>query len=654
MATSHNAPYTLSMRFSNRWVARCLVLSAGLGLLGACADTEVGTSSPVDEDALSATAAQLVGTYARTNAKRATYDVFFTVELKAGGRFSGTIDSSCETAVQPCLRTEDGDWKVSTGRDGKSYLNMITDTDKRYSNSSNPTWSSWRLDSLAGSAGALMSMQGVGQTTPQPTLWRRTSGATATGGNDAGAPASIVSCSQLRCEGDAPGGSQHCDYNEPTLGAPLQPVCIGNAPLAQCTATVDPLRSLAISLPAFTSDPRATSSTGSWNVLRRFADMVPAGGNLGAFVSTWFASQGQEQNLNGHSSEPRDPAVLAPWLARWATNGAFDAAKFGAAWKLIAITYRPDLSTNAGLGEARMVYGLVDPDNSAGFRQGTLIFEYALPIPKLANGEPIEAGRARHLWGRRFARLSTLERGSTAYLNELEGLTRAFAGPNLQSAPVYTSEGQTRAVNGNPIAQVRTNELVFAGGNGSRAWQMREWRLVSQNGVATLRPVSVKENPADAFRQGTAPNQDELLGAIRDNQAAVLAMRWSVPEKFLGATSTALTWSPNWQGLSFPAANGRGPRTAMPESVRAAFIKNTCAGCHLGESGVRNVGTFYHVQPVNPDATGKRVFSTFVLEQDMPVRMSMLRGELCATTDRTEAELRAAQLLPDTASQRVH
>jgi hypothetical protein len=199
------------------------------------------------------------------------------------------------------------------------------------------------------------------------------------------------------------------------------------------------------------------------------------------FVLQWLQTWETDQFINGNKAAARSrirDLVINPWLL--ASGGQrLDLTK--APFKLLAIVNRMDLrrhddSVVETAGEGRFVFGLVNQDgtpvppiagvanNPGGF---ILIMEYELCATNKVQLQN---------WIQRWSMLGKFPVGSPQYNAQLEAVTRAFS--DKGRAP--------HKPNGNPINQVRSNELSLA-----EPWELREFTI--QGG--SLRPHGMAQSP---------------------------------------------------------------------------------------------------------------------------------------------------------------
>jgi hypothetical protein len=343
------------------------------------------------------------------------------------------------------------------------------------------------------------------------------------------------------------------------------------------------------------NDGRASNAATErpWSFRFLMEQMTPAGSDPPDFVAAWLAElERTNAAVNGFPVDARNVAALR---ALWPTspNGKLDLAQ--APFRLLAITNRVDLHATTN-GEARFVYGAVDPDGAG--RPMTVIFEFELPLADPRTRAPL--GRAD--WAARFHALGGLPFG-TAYDVALQAITDLFTLRN-------TSPGRP---GGSSIAQVRINEILMGG-----PWQMRELHLSTVGGVLGLRLAPTAGTPPDsAATNGTPPNL-QLLRYLAASRAALHGAYATLPGTLIGGQASE-TFS--WQlGL------------AADPGAQHSFAGQTCNGCHFSETSGLQIGGFYHVSPTadpGPDGTGR--LSNFMKLVEITRRIAFMQNVLTCT-----------------------
>jgi probable HAF family extracellular repeat protein len=347
---------------------------------------------------------------------------------------------------------------------------------------------------------------------------------------------------------------------------------------------IDPFRELFIVDPSVVLDVRASSAAnGPWSFRWLIEQMVPPGTDPSAFVEAWLRSL-RTTSLNGFALEDRAGVeeFLGGGPRAWprTSSGRLDLSR--APLRLLAIVNRIDLS-EYGNGEARFVFGLVDPSAGAPDRM-TVAFEYRLA--------PLGTANDLAEWARRWHELSEHPFGE-AYNAALEALTRAF-----------TSRGaDPSGVAGNALSQLRMNEAAFG-----ELWQLREWQLDRDARGVFLRPAELPQTPDQSLN-----GSEELARFLLEHDAEVRAGRHVIPLAMRGGASLQVgAWAFR-------------RHAAIDEPLRHAFARNTCNGCHSSETFSAN--GFFHVSPLGASSLatdGTERISPFVKETELPRRAAHL------------------------------
>lgn len=325
--------------------------------------------------------------------------------------------------------------------------------------------------------------------------------------------------------------------------------------------------------------PASVTGRGPWTFAHLMEQMVPATPSnpqlaqaaAADMVKRMFQTWAANSQVNGIPTTERSAiaAVGANWPVIPGTT-TLDLAR--APVRLLAIVNRTDLQNlNQGkAGEGRFVFGVMDP-TSGGAMSFTIIFEYVLPALTDADIRK---------WAAEWHALGTLDPATDAYKLKLEALTNRFT---LRGAA-------PSRVNGNAISQIRTNEI-----SSGLPWELREFHLVNEAGLPTLKPSVTVLSPANdpSTATGTTTtnfnNTATLKAYVDGQQAAILNEQHTVPDTFNSqpfATGASLNNGGFWK-------IGDANLTTRP-LVRHKFAVNTCNGCHSGaetSTGFLHVGT---------------------------------------------------------------
>jgi hypothetical protein len=313
------------------------------------------------------------------------------------------------------------------------------------------------------------------------------------------------------------------------------------------------------------------------------------------YVKNWLITWISTQIVNGDTVQARTQMtnqIVQPWLSKSknAGNPGGQLDMRFAPFKLTAITNRFDLRGSQRFtnptevcGEGRLMFCLIKSDCSQALPM-TVIFEYAINKPNVCD--------SLKSWAQQWFNLKDLTLGSSAYNAALQAITDQFTlcGTN-PAAPDQSS-----------LAQVRTNEITLS--PVPKVWELKEFHLDSLTG--NLIQATVAQTPADRYDSMTInPDVQRMVQYVNQNASAVIQGTNVVPAQisgfgFLGAASHIIgppTGIPNppkkpfhWDGT-----DSTNKKTFIKStSARSVFSRETCNGCHAGETQTG----FTHVDPV--------------------------------------------------------
>ncbi|MDY7231406.1 hypothetical protein [Hyalangium rubrum] len=350
-------------------------------------------------------------------------------------------------------------------------------------------------------------------------------------------------CVASTCGVACPVGHYDCDGN-PANGCESTYAC------GPASCTIDRSEELVITSLSVVEDMVRTPVGGPWHFEALMRAMA---GNQdpSTLVRQWLRTWATPQTING-LVVPARPQMLTKVLGPWedVSGGPSQPLNFAhAPFRLLAIVNRMDLrQPGVQAGEGRFVFGVLGPSGNP--LEFTVIFEYALPG---ATPEAIQ------LWARDWHELGQLGLSHPDFKMKLQALTDRFTLAGVMPGRPH----------GSALNQIRTNEVELGD-----PWEMREFVLTESG----LQPTTVKLTPDLGFN-----NSNALGNFMRENQAAIIAEQYTVPEtfsgqRFLGAASRVpenLFW--------------RAPSVNL--EARHKFSLNTCSGCHAGETGTE----FLHI-----------------------------------------------------------
>jgi hypothetical protein len=354
--------------------------------------------------------------------------------------------------------------------------------------------------------------------------------------------------------------------------SPVQPSSTPSIP-AVPTRPVDPLRELVIVDPAVVNSADASNAVegAPWSFRSSMEWLSGDERTALALVRDWLG-EWEHVTYVGPFDAPVTPRpavntlLIGPWLSlgpatpppgsspdqyyapeprpKVSEEPAWNRAPFA----LIAIVNRVDLRSepcSGSAGELRFVYTAIEPSSRAPLEM-TLIVE----IPYAPTKTPAE-------WAKAWHALPELGSGAT-YRAALARLTNEV----LADADPFS-------------ARVRSNEVALGAADGL-PWELREFRLDDGEFGRRLVMVPFESTP----RKDADP---KLLGAhIVGHAEDVLDRAVPLPEALRGATAQVAQASFTWAVPS------------VDDSLRRAFSRQTCNGCHGGDAAAL---PFQHIAP---------------------------------------------------------
>lgn len=369
--------------------------------------------------------------------------------------------------------------------------------------------------------------------------------------------------------------------------------------------SVDPYRALMVVDASVVMDARASNeSDGPWSFRWLMEQLAGSEERAPQFVEAWLRSL-RTPSLNGFPLDDRKgvEVLLGTGPGAWprTSTGALDLSR--APFRLLAITNRMDDVvrtvesvdvTNSSNGGGRLVFGFVDPATGEPGRM-TVAFEYRLP--------PLGTPDDRKAWAQRWFDAAQQPWGE-AYNQALEQLTRGFSARGVDpSGPGGTS-----------LSQMRMNEAAFG-----EFWELREWHLEAGKDGTSLSLVPLPLTP-DQSLNGTAALADFLL----QNAEKIRSGEYVLPTHLKGGASPEVgSWAFRKQG-------------GVDESLRHAFARQTCNGCHSSETF--SAQGFFHVSPfgrIEVGSNGLDRLSPFMIETEVPRRLAVFAEILGAEPPET-------------------
>ncbi len=341
------------------------------------------------------------------------------------------------------------------------------------------------------------------------------------------------------------------------------------------TPALNTMRSLAV------TDPTILAKFSFQRVLSAINASANGTSTTLTLYKDWMATWGQCSNP---AVDPNKYGIVCP---RPETQfGAFNPfATTGQRFVPVALMNRFDLAPTSGAdcGEYRVVYALTGAVDDRAF----IIFEARLPNPNPAAGLDGCAGVA-DFW----ARLSTVSDVAVRATRLERFYFTGITAEGLTFAPVVTAANYGLAANGTATGkgQIRTN--FFAD---FREWHLREFKLGKpclrgESCKLSVKPVTVKTNPADELFRGTHANTAAFeaaflnqIGTLSRANPATLGMTTANSHNEFESSAQG----PNVVYNSFTRASFRSQiqaRITTPGLTVANILDRattqTCGGCH--------------------------------------------------------------------------
>jgi hypothetical protein len=347
--------------------------------------------------------------------------------------------------------------------------------------------------------------------------------------------------------------------------------------------------------PSRTSDPclstTAADANKKWTfgyLMTQVANQAVTGVTPNTFVKEWLRTFSTTQTVNGNPlpAVGLGAQIEEDWrLKSAAPNGAL--LMQHAPFRLLAIVVRFDLRKNRRFGEGlggelRFVFGHLRlqrlPEDGTGKCTpgdgSTINLEYAVDR---ADENQVLA------WARSWNALMQWEPHSEIYRQEVEKLTesvvRAGVSPNRP--------------NRSSLIRIRSN------GNHTQAptWDLREWVIDANSRLP--KAVTVKQSPKMSLITSANPQTDprnatEIGTWINQNEAALLADTYTVPDKFPGTSTSFLG---GFQTNDITHTRIVRATNIVNNEARHSFAKGTCVGCHSVETG----SSIFHIRPRRSD-----------------------------------------------------
>jgi probable HAF family extracellular repeat protein len=359
---------------------------------------------------------------------------------------------------------------------------------------------------------------------------------------------------------------------------------------------LDPYRALVVVDASVVLDARASNAGGGpWSFRWLMEQLAGGEGPAPRFVEAWLRSL-RTPSVNGFALEDRRgvEALLGTGPGAWprTRSGELDLSR--APFRLLAIVNRMDVNSYSN-GEGRFVFGFVEPATGEPGRM-TVAFEYRLP--------PLGTPDDRKAWAKRWYEAAQHPFGE-AYNRALEELTRGFAARGADPG----------GVGGSALSQLRMNEAAFG-----ELWELREWQLDDGPQGTFLRPAPLPQTPDQSFN-GTEALAEYILQNAEQIRSGTHVLPLSMRA---GASPEVGAWAFRRLGT-------------VDESLRHAFARQTCNGCHSSETF--SAHGFFHVTPFGTydvSSTGRDRLSPFMTETEIPRRLAGLAALLGVSLPKAE------------------
>ncbi len=367
---------------------------------------------------------------------------------------------------------------------------------------------------------------------------------------------------------------------------------------------------------------------GVWHLGRLMAGMVGDGTDKGVenepyvplappqFVRDWLGMWERDDSVNCDlvAARPRIEEIIASWPKK---DGQLDLTQ--APFRLLAIVRRADLvdlsppGTNvrnndslrrdqAGAGELRFVFGLVDPRTNQP-RDFTVILEYNVPAETDA-----EVGDQLARWHALAGNAPQQPLGPVAYRKLLASLTWDITQPEGATRCAGCTVGTRARPKDSNLIRLRTNDLGVLG----IGQEFREFRLPLKPTHRDLQHFYLTQTPAVRHDETTKLGDYlvQYCAEIRDEHH-------KVPQEFEPYRGAGPRECDNqeFDAVQFQAGRSANDMRSywdapnLPPEVSAAcgitgselrfrFSRNTCNGCHGREQGMHApTAQFFHIGP---------------------------------------------------------
>ncbi len=350
-----------------------------------------------------------------------------------------------------------------------------------------------------------------------------------------------------------------------------------------CDINIDPEKTLLVRDRSVVEEtPEAVRP---WVFASLFARAVAPADPASALLA-WLQEWTSKHAVNGYPLKSRSIGSIISLWPKTTRSTPFTIQQLvpeKAPFRLAAIVFRPDLvEGNQQKPEIRYIYSGYDRRVGKSIPL-TIIFEF-----EMLGTEVDSQGVPR--WAQTLMQLQTLPWGD--HFNDvLESVTVQLTGRLLQ---------------------VRTNDFYL-----DSPWELREFH---RDDDGFLRLATTAQTPDWSWQ---IARHSDFKGWAEAQRGQILQGNYKIPKYFLGGNALL----PN-EGFSWFRHLG------WEESLRLAVSRNTCNGCHGGDTKTR----FTHIAPRENGARSK--ISDF-LKEDLIRRQEYLRRALCGIKSRATGLERA-------------
>jgi len=359
---------------------------------------------------------------------------------------------------------------------------------------------------------------------------------------------------------------------------------------------------------------RATG-TGPWTFAWLISQVPPANQSPSDFLKNFFetwtdatsASTTDFFNIDGAAEPSRAAAdartaAINGFFRNWPrlSNGDLDLVR--APLRLLGITNRLDiLGGDADEVQGRFVFNMLSPDGHP--VHGFLIMEYSLPqVGPNNEPQPVE------WWANEWHKLSSMQLGSTEFLEQLEFVTRRFSERGVMP----------ERPNGSALIQFRISEQLTDGIGTTKqvqvqpVWEYRAFGLDPESGQLKVNMLNRTPHfDYNTYHADDAPNGrdiETLIAFLTENKEALLDASynsWFQQNEIELATSAPAGGFSQWL-VDEPTPEGFTDEE-WEDMTTTFFGGRTCNGCHTAV-GTKNLVpgvSWFYISALSPREAGQ-------------------------------------------------